>query len=97
MKKNIHPPYYNKAKATCTCGAEFTVGATTEKIEVEICSQCHPFYTGQKKLVGTTGQVQKFKKRLEKTETLAVKKSPKKKVKKDKESRRKSKTKKETK
>jgi len=94
MKKDIHPQYYKKAKATCACGAEFFVGSTSKEIEVEICSQCHPFYTGQKRLVDTTGQVQKFKKRLQKTETLAVQKSARKKLKKTKESQQKSQAKK---
>ncbi|MFA5360594.1 MAG: 50S ribosomal protein L31 [Candidatus Paceibacterota bacterium] len=75
MKKSIHPPYYNKAIVTCACGAKFTIGSTVEKMEVEICSHCHPFYTGQKKLVDTTGQVQRFKKRLQKTQDLKAKKS----------------------
>ncbi|MDD5760696.1 MAG: 50S ribosomal protein L31 [Candidatus Pacebacteria bacterium] len=75
MKKDIHPQYFNKAIITCACGAKFTVGSTVEKMEVEICSQCHPFYSGQKKLVDTTGQVQKFKKRLQKTQNLKAKNS----------------------
>ncbi|MFA5460154.1 MAG: 50S ribosomal protein L31 [Candidatus Paceibacterota bacterium] len=74
MKKDIHPKYYPNAIATCACGAKFSVGSTAEKIEVEICSQCHPFYTGQKKLVDTTGRVQRFKNRLQRTEDLKSKK-----------------------
>jgi large subunit ribosomal protein L31 len=66
MKKDIHPKYYPKAKVKCACGNEFTVGSTKESLEVEICSQCHPFYTGKEKMVDTLGQVQKFRKRLEK-------------------------------
>lgn len=66
MKNNIHPKYYNKAKIKCACGAEFEVGSTKEYMEVEICSKCHPFYTGKEKIVETIGQIQKFKKRLEK-------------------------------
>jgi large subunit ribosomal protein L31 len=66
MKKDIHPKYYPKAKVRCACGAEFEVGSTKEYMEIEICSQCHPFYTGKEKIVDTMGQVQKFRKRLEK-------------------------------
>ena len=66
MKKDIHPKYYEKATITCSCGAKFIVGSTVENMEVEICSQCHPLYTGQKKLVDTAGRVQKFEARLEK-------------------------------
>ncbi len=66
MKKDIHPKYFSKAKATCACGNSFIVGSTKEFIETEICSKCHPFYTGQEKVVDTLGQVQKFKARLAK-------------------------------
>ena len=52
-----------KIKAVCECGAEFEVLSTTEEMKVEICSQCHPFYTGQAKTVDTAGRVEKFKKR----------------------------------
>jgi large subunit ribosomal protein L31 len=63
MKKDIHPKYYNNAKVVCACGNTFTVGSTKEKIEVEICSNCHPFYTGKKQLVDTAGRAEKFKAR----------------------------------
>ena len=66
MKRDLHPKYYPKAKVKCACGNTFTVGCTKEFIEIEICSQCHPFYTGKEKIVDTLGQVQKFRKRLEK-------------------------------
>lgn len=65
MKKNTHPKYYD-SKVTCACGNSFAVGATKEKIDVEICSNCHPFYTGKNKLIDATGRVDKFKKRAEK-------------------------------
>jgi len=74
MKKDIHPKYYPNAKVRCTCGNEFTVGSTKEKIEIEICSKCHPFYTGKEKIIESVGQVQKFKKRLEKSKKLTQKK-----------------------
>ena len=63
MKTDIHPKYFIKAKATCACGAVFEVGSTKEDIRVEICSQCHPFYTGTEKVLDTAGRVDKFKKR----------------------------------
>lgn len=63
MKTDIHPTYFDKATATCACGATYTVGSTKEKIEVEICQACHPFYTGLEKVLDTTGRVDKFKKR----------------------------------
>jgi large subunit ribosomal protein L31 len=66
MKKDIHPKYYPSARVQCACGNTFTVGSTKEFIEVEVCSQCHPFYSGREKAVDTMGQVQKFKKRLAK-------------------------------
>jgi len=66
MRKDIHPKYYPKAKVICACGNTFTVGSTQELIEVEICSNCHPFYTGKEKLVDALGRVEKFRKRLAK-------------------------------
>lgn len=63
MKTAIHPKYFPKAKVTCACGAEFVVGSTVESFAVEICSQCHPFYTGTEKVLDTAGRVDKFKKR----------------------------------
>lgn len=63
MKKDIHPKYNLKTKATCACGAVFEVGSTMEDIKVEICSQCHPFYTGNEKIMDTAGRVERFNKR----------------------------------
>lgn len=71
MKTDIHPPYYPSAKVVCACGNTFTVGATQELIETEICSQCHPFYTGKEKLVDTAGRVERYRARLQKKEKLA--------------------------
>lgn len=65
MKKDIHPEYHS-AKVTCACGNTFATGSTIEEIRVEICSQCHPFYTGKQKLVDTAGRVDRFKKIMEK-------------------------------
>lgn len=63
MKADIHPTYYANAQAKCACGATYVVGSTKEAIEVEICSACHPFYTGQEKVLDSTGRVDRFKKR----------------------------------
>lgn len=65
-KKEIHPKYYPAAKVQCACGNSFTVGSTKEYIEIEICSKCHPFYTGKDKIIDKMGRVEKFKKRLAK-------------------------------
>lgn len=64
MKKDIHPKYNNSSEVTCACGAVFLVGSTMDKIVVEICSQCHPFYTGNEKVLDTAGRVDRFKKRV---------------------------------
>ncbi|MEK7175627.1 MAG: 50S ribosomal protein L31 [Patescibacteria group bacterium] len=72
MKKDIHPKYDMKSKATCACGAVFEVGSIISDIKVEICSQCHPFYTGNEKIIDTAGRVERFNKR--RTATLKVKK-----------------------
>ena len=63
MKTEIHPKYFSDAKATCACGATYTVGSTKNEIHVEICSACHPFYTGNDKIIDTAGRVERFKKR----------------------------------
>lgn len=67
MKQDIHPTYYDKAKFSCACGNHWVGGSTKEEISAGICSKCHPFYTGQEKIVDTRGRVEKFKKRLEKS------------------------------
>ena len=61
MKTDIHPAYFPKAKVTCSCGAKFEIGSTKEVIDVEICSNCHPFYSGGTKLIDTAGRVEKFR------------------------------------
>lgn len=63
MKADTHPTYFPEAKVVCACGRTFTVGSTKEKLEVEICSACHPFYTGNEKILDTAGRVEKFKAR----------------------------------
>ena len=62
MREGIHPDYY-QATVTCNCGNTFVTGSTKEDIHVEVCSKCHPFYTGKQKLVDTGGRVDRFKKR----------------------------------
>lgn len=74
MKKEIHPKYYPKAKAKCACGNSFAVGSTVPEINIEICSKCHPFYTGKDKIIDTAGRVERFKKRLQKGVVKNVKK-----------------------
>ena len=64
MKKDIHPRYYKEAKIKCACGNFFSVGSTKETMSVELCSNCHPFYTGKQKIVDTAGRVEKFKARV---------------------------------
>jgi len=71
MKTNIHPTWYPEAKVTCACGNTFVTGSTVENIRVELCSACHPFFTGQQKFVDTIGAVERFQK---KTEEAKVKK-----------------------
>ena len=63
MKADTHPIYYDMAAVTCSCGAVFTVGSTLPKLHIEICSVCHPFFSGQDKILDTAGRVEKFKKR----------------------------------
>ncbi|HPX93965.1 MAG TPA: 50S ribosomal protein L31 [Candidatus Moranbacteria bacterium] len=88
MKKDAHPKYYSDAKIICSCGAVLLTGSTQKEMRVEICSQCHPFYTGKKKVIDTTGRVDRFKKLAEKSaekkKTGVRKKSEKKAAKKEK-------------
>jgi large subunit ribosomal protein L31 len=69
MRQGIHPEYV-QSHVRCACGAEFTTRATKAEIHVEICSQCHPFYTGKQKFVDTGGRVDRFRRRQEKTEQI---------------------------
>lgn len=64
MKKDIHPIYHENITVTCACGNSFQTGSTMKEMNVEICSNCHPFYTGKQKLVDTTGRVEKFKRKI---------------------------------
>lgn len=72
MKKNIHPAWYPETKVVCACGSVFTLGSTVPEIHVEICSKCHPFYTGEQKFVDTLGRVERFQQK----QTLAKKYAP---------------------
>ncbi len=65
MKKGIHPEYYWDAKVICACGNTWTTGATVPVIRVEVCSKCHPFFTGQQRIVDTEGQVDRFMRRVQ--------------------------------
>ena len=73
MKDKIHPKYYS-VKAACACGATFDIGSTKEHIRVDICSKCHPLFTGKQKLMDTEGRVEKFKKKYTKTPMAPKKK-----------------------
>jgi large subunit ribosomal protein L31 len=64
VKSKIHPKWFTDAKVTCACGAQFTTGSTLPKIAVEVCSNCHPLYTGQQKFLDTAGRVEKFNQRV---------------------------------
>lgn len=66
MKKDTHPEYFKDAKIICACGNIMTMGSTKKETKVELCSKCHPFYTGKQKIVDTARRVEKFAKRLEK-------------------------------
>jgi large subunit ribosomal protein L31 len=65
MKADIHPKYFPEAKVICACGNTWTTGSTKSEIRVDICSNCHPFYTGEQRIIDTEGQVDRFYKRLE--------------------------------
>jgi large subunit ribosomal protein L31 len=67
MKEKIHPKYYSEARMVCACGTTWTTGATVPELRVDVCSACHPFYTGEQRIVDTTGQVDRFMKRLERS------------------------------
>ena len=64
MRENIHPTWYPEARVICACGNTWTVGSTVPEIHTDVCSQCHPFYTGEQRIVDTEGQVDRFMKRL---------------------------------
>ncbi len=82
MKQGIHPTWYPDAKVSCACGNTFTIGATKAELRVEICSKCHPFFTGEMKFVDTLGRVEKFqeKQKIAKTQAAALAQKKKKKM-----------------
>lgn len=63
MKEKIHPEFYEDAVVTCSCGNTFVTGATKRQMRVEVCSKCHPFFTGERRIVDTEGRVERFKRR----------------------------------
>ncbi len=63
MKEKIHPKYYPEAKVICACGNTFTTGSTKPTLKTEVCSKCHPYYTGEQKIMDTAGRVERFKKK----------------------------------
>jgi len=63
MKPKIHPEYYTDAKVICACGNTFTIGSTRKTLKVELCSKCHPFFTGEQRVIDTMGRVERFKRR----------------------------------
>lgn len=85
MKQTIHPTWYPQAHIFCVCGNTFTVGATKEELHVEICSHCHPFFTGEMKFVDTLGRVERFQQKQQHAATQATKLADKKKKKAERE------------
>ena len=78
MNQAIHPTYHTDAKVVCACGHTFATGSTMKEIRVEICSNCHPFYSGKQKLIDTAGRVDRFKKQSEKSAQIKATAKPKK-------------------
>ncbi len=72
-KQDLHPQYFTDAKVVCACGNAFKVGATRPEIRVDICSKCHPFFTGEEKLIDTAGRVEKFRTRRSKASAVPKK------------------------
>ena len=69
MKADIHPKYYPAAHVSCSCGTTWLTGSTVPEIRTDVCSTCHPFYTGEQRIVDTAGQVERFMKRLERRQS----------------------------
>ena len=84
MKKDIHPTYFPHAQIVCSCGNVINTGSTKERIEVEICANCHPFYSGKDKIVDAAGRVEKFKQRSAKKKGVVQSRREKKKEKREK-------------
>jgi len=83
MKKGIHPKWFAEATVKCACGNTFTVGATQELMEVEVCAACHPFYTGQLRYVDTAGRVDSFKARQARAKQDVLSKAERRKIKRE--------------
>lgn len=80
MKQGIHPTYHENAVISCACGATYETGSTVKELSIEICGSCHPFYTGKKKYIDSTGRVERFKQLSEKAkerQAVAMKKAAK--------------------
>ncbi|MFO0702758.1 MAG: 50S ribosomal protein L31 [Candidatus Andersenbacteria bacterium] len=75
MKAKVHPEYHDDVKVTCACGTTWATGSTLKAINVEICSACHPFYTGTSRLLDTAGRVDKFRTRTERSKVLSAAKA----------------------
>jgi len=88
MKKKIHPDY-GSSTIICACGNKVETGSTVTELKVEICSACHPFYTGQKKIVDSAGRVDRFKKRMEKSQSIIAEEETKQELKKKKKKKKK--------
>lgn len=71
MKKDIHPKYHEDTVVTCACGNTFTTGSTLSEIRVELCNECHPFFTGKQRFVDTAHRVEKFKTKMGKVQAAA--------------------------
>jgi large subunit ribosomal protein L31 len=71
VRKDIHPKYYPEAKVTCACGNTWTTGSTSPEIHTDVCSKCHPFFTGEQRIVDTAGQVERFRRRLAMVEKVS--------------------------
>lgn len=72
MKQGIHPTYYPDAQVICACGNTWTTGSTKKMIRTDVCSACHPFFTGEQRIVDTAGQVDRFMRRLQQAEERAA-------------------------
>ena len=88
MKPELHPKYNQNVKVTCACGSTWTTGSTLPAIDVEICSACHPFYTGKSNLVDTAGRLERFRTRLQRSKTLSATRTEQAKAKREREAKR---------
>ena len=77
MKTGIHPPYY-QTKVVCSCGATYEIGGTAESLKVDICRECHPFYTGNQKLIDTAGRIDRFREKVERAKIIKARQKGKK-------------------